>query len=59
MVNDLHETDDPCVLEYNGERAFALFRLDELQNPVSYEPKAAPLIAPKLPIIALFIGDTG
>jgi hypothetical protein len=40
VVNDLHESDDLRVLDYNGERAFALFRLDELKNPVFYEPKA-------------------
>jgi hydrogenase maturation factor len=41
VVNDLHETDDLRVLDYNGERAFALFRFDELGSPVFYEPKAA------------------
>jgi hypothetical protein len=41
VVNDLHESDDLRVLDYNGERAFALFRLDELQGPVLHEPKAA------------------
>jgi hypothetical protein len=41
VVNDLHESDDLRVLDYNGERAFALFRLDELKSPVFYELKAA------------------
>ena len=41
VVNDLHESDDLRVLDYNGERAFALFRFDELGSPVSYESKAA------------------
>ena len=41
VVTDLHETDDLRVLDYNGERAFALFRLDELGSPVFYEPEAA------------------
>ena len=41
VVNDLHESDDLRVLDYNGERAFALFRLDELKSPILYEPKAA------------------
>jgi hypothetical protein len=41
VVNDLHESDDLRVLDYNGERAFALFRLDELKSPVFYEPRAA------------------
>lgn len=38
VLNDLHETDDLRVLDYNGERAFALFRLDELGPPVIYDP---------------------
>jgi hypothetical protein len=41
VMNDLHESDDLRVLDYNGERAFALFRLDELGNPVVHEPAAA------------------
>jgi hypothetical protein len=41
VMNDLHESDDLRVLDYNGERAFALFRLDELGSPVVYEPAAA------------------
>ena len=41
VVNDLHETDDLRVLDYNGERAFALFHFDELGAPVFYEQKAA------------------
>ena len=41
VVNDVHETDDLRVLDYNGERAFALFRFDELGSPVFYEPNAA------------------
>lgn len=40
VVNDLHETDDLRVLDYNGERAFGLFRLNELVNPVIYDPGA-------------------
>ncbi len=41
VVNDLHETDDLRVLDYNGERAFGLFRLDELRNPVVHDPRPA------------------
>jgi hypothetical protein len=37
VVNDLYETDDLRVLDYNGERAFGLFSLSELANPVIYE----------------------
>ena len=40
VMNDLHESDDLRMLDYNGERAFALFRFDELGSPVVYEPKA-------------------
>ena len=40
VMNDLHESDDLRVLDYNGERAFALFRFDELGSPVVYEPQA-------------------
>ena len=41
ILGDLKQTDDLRVLDYNGERAFALFRLDELKSPMFYEPKAA------------------
>ena len=41
VLNDLHETDDLRVLDYNGERAFALFRLDELGSPIIYDPISA------------------
>ena len=41
VLNDLHETDDLRVLDYNGERAFGLFRLNGLGNPVIYDPVAA------------------
>ena len=37
VINDLHETDDLRVLDYNGERAFASFSLKGLDNPVIYE----------------------
>ena len=37
VVNDLHETDDLRVLDFNGQRAFGLFKLSELGTPVSYE----------------------
>ena len=38
VLNDLHETDDLRVLDYNGERAFGLFRLDELGPAIMHEP---------------------
>lgn len=41
VLNDLHETDDLRVLDYNGERAFGLFRLDELKSPVVHDPRRA------------------
>ena len=41
VVNDLHESDDLRILDYNGERAFRLFRLAELGAPVLQEPNGA------------------
>lgn len=35
--NDLHETDDLRVLDYNGERAFRLFSFAELGTPIAHE----------------------
>lgn len=37
VIEDLHETDDLRVLDYNGEHAFRLFRLDELGEPMRFE----------------------
>ena len=37
VLGDLHESDDLRVLDYNGHRAFELFRFDELGEPVIYE----------------------
>ena len=36
-MQDLHETDDLRVLDFNGERAFSLFRLREFGAPVMFE----------------------
>ncbi len=38
VANDLHETDDLRVLDYNGERAFRLFTFAELGPVVLHEP---------------------
>ncbi len=38
VLTDLKESDDLRVLDYNGERAFALFRLDELGPQVIHDP---------------------
>ena len=38
VLRDLHETDDLRILDYNGERAFRLFRLAELGEPILHEP---------------------
>ena len=38
VTNNLHETDDLRVLDYNGNRAFDLFRFDELGPLVIHEP---------------------
>ena len=37
VLRDLHESDDLRVLDFNGERAFRLFRLAELGSPIIYE----------------------
>ena len=37
VLNDLHETDDLRVLDFNGQRAFKLFGLNELGPPIQYE----------------------
>jgi hypothetical protein len=37
VMKDLHESDDLRVLDFNGERAFRLFHLQELGNPVMFE----------------------
>jgi len=38
VANDLHETDDLRVLDYNGDRAFKMFRFDELGDAHFHEP---------------------
>jgi len=38
VLNDLHETDDLRVLDFNGHRVFQLFRLDSLGEPTVFEP---------------------
>jgi len=38
VANDLHETDDLRVLDYNGERAFRLFSFAELGEARIHEP---------------------
>ena len=37
VSNDLKESDALRVLDFNGERAFSLFHLDELGPPVRHE----------------------
>ena len=37
VANDLHESDDLRVLDYNGERAFRLFSFAELGSPLLHE----------------------
>jgi len=38
VANDLHETDDLRVLDYNGERIFRLFSFTELGEACVHEP---------------------
>lgn len=42
VANDLRETDDLRVLDYNGQRAFNLFRLSDLGGPVMHEEGSEP-----------------
>ena len=35
--NDLHESDDLRVLDFDGQHAFRLFRFDELGPPILHE----------------------
>ena len=37
VMNDLRESDDLRVLDFNGERAFRLFHLNELGSPTMHE----------------------
>ncbi len=37
VMSDLRESDDLRVLDFNGERAFQLFRLSELGPPIMHE----------------------
>ncbi|MGD8912608.1 MAG: hypothetical protein PVI97_07925 [Candidatus Thiodiazotropha sp.] len=39
VANDLHESDDLRVLDYNGERAFKLFSFAELGAPIAHETR--------------------
>ena len=38
VANDLHETDDLRVLDYNGDRAFRMFSFSEIGNAHIHEP---------------------
>lgn len=37
VLHDLHETDDLRILDFNGERAFRLFHMSELGEPIMFE----------------------
>ncbi len=37
VTHDLRESDDLRILDFNGERAFRLFHMNELEGPVMYE----------------------
>ena len=38
VANDLHETDDLRILDYNGDRAFKMFSFSELAEAHVHEP---------------------
>ena len=42
VTKDLRESDDLRVLDFNGERAFRLFRLSELGAPIMHEESLQP-----------------
>ena len=42
VEQDLKETDDLRVLDYDGQRAFRLFRFSELGTPVARDPDTPP-----------------
>ena len=50
--NDLHESDDLRVLDYNGDRAFKLFSFDELGPPITYEAGGTPTPPPEAAVRA-------
>jgi hypothetical protein len=37
VANDLHESDDLRVLDFDGQHVFQLFRFDELGKPIFHE----------------------
>jgi hypothetical protein len=45
VSKDLSETDDLRILDYNGVRAFHLFRFDELGKPLFQEASAVSHLA--------------
>jgi len=45
VANDLHETDDLRILDYNGNRAFGLFRFSEMGRAHIHEPIASGQVA--------------
>ena len=38
VMQDLHESDDLRVLDYNGQRIFDMFHLKEFGEPVVHDP---------------------
>ena len=40
VKHDLRESGDLRILDYDGQRAFNLFRFDELTGPIVHEPAA-------------------
>lgn len=37
VENDVRETDDLRILDFDGQRAFKLFRFDELSKPIFHD----------------------
>ena len=41
IMNDLHQSDDLRVLDYDGQRVFRRFQMEQLYNPVYHEPEGS------------------
>ena len=37
VIQDLHESDDLRILDYDGSRAFRMFSFEEMSNPFMHE----------------------
>ena len=52
IANDLRENDDLRVIDYAGDRAFRMFRFDELSQPILYDAET-PLTPTPAPVTTI------